>query len=229
MLLSPAIAGMFVRIPIEQHQFADAVCCLLTCSLPGEMEKYLSRKGILWKPPSTISEAEVTYLDDEYSNFVTDSQPEPGIADTMLDDEANRDYQVVQDKIKSSITNRLSISHMTSNTNFNLDSKESDDNLIKLSSRAITLPPIDSVTPVPLKPLDSWSPKETNSSGAGRKGSWAPSTSVNEERHRQVRRPAQDIIFRQELKLIKSLRYPGSRVVWLPQKNPPPPHHILSI
>ena len=115
-LLSPAIAGLFVRIPIEQHQFADAVYCLLTCSLPGEMEKYLSRKGIPWKPPSSIQEAEVTYLVDELSNIVANSQGELELTDTTLNDAANRDYQVVQEVIKSSITNRLNISHMTSNT-----------------------------------------------------------------------------------------------------------------
>ncbi len=228
-LLSPAIAGLFVRIPIEQHQFADAVYCLLTCSLPSEMEKYLSRKGIPWKPPSSIPEAEVTYLDDELSNFVANSQGELELADTTLNDAANRDYQVVQEVIKSSITNRLSISHMTSNTAFNLDSKESDDNLIKLSSSAITLPPIDSVTPVPLKPLDSWSPKDPNSSGAGRKGSWAPSTSVNEERDREVGRRGEEIIFQQEVERVKSLRYPGSRVVWVAKENPAADHDILSI
>src|SRR5207248_2059105 len=76
-LLSQAIASLFVRTPAEQRQFADAVYRLLTCFLPSEMEKYLTRRGIPWTPPSPIPEAEVTHLDEEFSGVVMTSQIEP--------------------------------------------------------------------------------------------------------------------------------------------------------
>ncbi len=228
-LLSQAIASLFVRKPAEQRRFADAVFRLLTCSLPREMEKYLSRRGIPWQPPSSISEAEVTHLDDELSNLVTTSQSEPEIADTTLNDMASGDYRIVQEVIKNSITNQLSTFHMASNAAFNLGSKESDDDLTKFSSSVITLPPIDSVTPVPVKPLDSWSPKGPNSSGAGRRGSLSPSPSVNEERDREIGRRGEEIIFLQEIESVERLGYPKSRVKWVAKENPAADYDILSV
>src|SRR5205085_9914416 len=115
-LLSQAIAGLFVRTPAEQRQFADAVYRLLTCSLPSEMEKYLTRRGIPWTPPSPVSEAEVTHLDEEFSGVVMNSQIEPETTDAMLNDEGLRDHQIVQEVIKSSITSRLGTFYTTSNT-----------------------------------------------------------------------------------------------------------------
>jgi hypothetical protein len=228
-LLSQAIAGLFVRKPAEQHQCADAVYRLLTCSSPSEMEKYLSHRGIPWKAPASPSEAEVTHLDDEFSDFVTDSQIEPEMADATRNDEANRDSLVVEEVIKNSITNRLSTSYSTSNANFSLDSKEKDSNLNSFSFNAMTLPPVQSVTPLLLEPLDDWSPRDPNSSRTGRKGLWTPSTSINEERDRDVGQHGEEIIFLQEVERVKKRGYQASRVVWVAQNNPAVDYDILSV
>ncbi len=227
-LLSQEIANLFVKIPAEQHRFANAVFRILTCSSPNEMKNYLRRQGIQWEPPSSKSEAEVAHLEDEFSDFVTDTQIEPELTPTTLNDEANRDYQVVEEVIKSSIVNRLSTSYTTSNTTFNLGLKE-EGSLNTISSKGITLPPIESVTPTLLEMSDSWSPKDSNSNGAGQKRSWTPSTSVDEERDRQVGQRGEEIIFLQELERVTRLGYPKSRVVWIAKENPLADYDILSV
>lgn len=229
-LLSQAIAGLFVRKPAEQRQFADAVYRLLTCSSPGEMEKYLSRRGIPWEPPSSLPEAEeVTHLDDESGNIVTNSQIEPEMADATFNDGANRDSLVVQEVIMSSVTNQLSISYTTANTTFSLRLKEKDNISTMFPSSAITLPPIESVTPMLLEPLDSWFPKDSNSSRAGGKGLWTPSTSVDLERDREIGQRGEELIFLHEIERVERMGYPKSRVVWVAKENPAADHDILSI
>jgi len=228
-LLSQAIAGLFFRTPAEQRQFADAVYRLLTCALPSEMEKYLTRRGIPWKPPSSIPEAEVTHLDEEFCNFVTNSQLETETTDATLNDEELKDHQIVQEVIKSSITHRLGTFYTTSNTTFSPDLKEKDNKLTQFSTNEFALPPIETVTPMRLEPLNGWSPQDSNSSGAGRKGYWTPSTSVEEERKIEVGQRGEEIIFLQEVDRVKRLGYPESRVVWIAKENPLADYDILSI
>ncbi|HVB25626.1 MAG TPA: DUF3883 domain-containing protein [Ktedonobacteraceae bacterium] len=228
-LLSQAIAGLFVRKPAEQRQFADAVYRLLTCTLPSEMEKYLTRRGIPWKPLSSIPEVEVTHLDEEFSNFVTNSQIEPETTNAALNDEELKDRQIVQEAIKSSITNRLDSSYTTSNTIFIPSLKERNDNFTKFSMNEFALPPIETVTPMCLEPLDSWSPQDTNPSGAERKGYWTPTTSIDEERKIEVGQRGEEIIFLQEIDRVKRLGYPKSRVVWIANENPLADYDILSV
>jgi hypothetical protein len=228
-LLSQAIASLFVRKTAEQRQFADAVYRLLTCSLPSEMEKYLSRRGIPWKPPTIIPESEGSYLDDEFSGKVTDSQIEPEMADVTRDDEANRDSLVVEEVIKSSITNRLNIANSRPNANFSFVSKEENSNLNSFSLSEITLPPVQSVTPILLDPLDDWSPRGPNSNGTERKGQRTPSMSIDEDRDRDVGRRGEEIIFLQEVERVKRLGYPDTRVVWVSKDNPSADYDILTV
>lgn len=228
-LLSQAIAGLFVRTPAEQRQFADAVYRLLTCSLPSEMEKYLTRRGIPWTPPSTVSEAEVTHLDEEFSGVVMNSQIEPETTDAMLNDEDLRDHQLVQEVIKSSITSRLGTFYTTSNTTFRPEIKERDNSLTPFSTSELALPPIETVTPVLLEPLNGWSPQDPNSGGVGQKGYWTPSTPVDEERKIEIGQRGEEIIFLQEVDRVKRLGYPESRVVWIAKDNPLADYDILSV
>lgn len=228
-LLSLAIAGLFVRIPTGQKRFANAVYRILTCSSPSEMANFLRRQGIAWEPPASTPETEVTLLDDEFGNFTTNAQSNPKIADTMLNDEANRDRQIVQEVIKHSITNQLGTPHTTSTTPFSLDPKEIDNNLTKFSSNEIILPPIESVIPKLLGPLGSQFPLDSNSSGTERKGTRTPSTSVDEEHKIEVGHRGEEIIFLQEVERVKRLGYPKSRVVWIANENASADYDILSV
>lgn len=228
-LLSQEIASLFVRIPAEQHRFANAVYRVLTCSLPSEMANFLRRQGIAWEPPASTSETEVTHIDDEFSKFVTTSQSNLKIADTMLNEEANKDRQIVQEVIKHSITNQLGTSHLNSTTTLRPDPKEIDNNLTKFSSSEIMFPPIESVIPKLLEPLGSQFPLDSNSSGTERKGYRTPSISAVEEHKIEVGHRGEEIIFLQEVKRVKSLGYPGSRVVWVANENPSANYDILSV
>lgn len=228
-LLSHAIAGLFVRTPSEQRQFADAVYRLLTCTSPSEMEKYLTRRGIPWQPPSSIPEVESPHLDEESSYFMISSQLEHETNDAILNNEELKDHQIVQEMIKSSVTHRLSTFYTTSNTTFSTDLKERDNNLTQFSSNESMLPPIETVTPVRLEPIDGWSPQETGSNGAGRRVYWTPSTSVDEERKIELGQRGEEIVFRQEVDRVRRLGYPESRVVWVAKENPLADHDILSV
>jgi hypothetical protein len=228
-LLSQAIASLFVRKTAEQRQFADAVYRLLTCSLPSEMEKYLSRRGIPWKPPTIIPESEGSHLDDAFSDFATDSQIEPEMVDVTREDEAKRDFLVVEEVIKSSITNKLNIANSRSNANFSLDSKEENSNLNSFSLDELTLPPVQSVTPILLDPLDDLSPRDPNSNGTERKELRTSSTSIDEDRDRDVGQRGEEIIFLHEVERVKGLGYPDSHVVWVSKDNPSADYDILSV
>jgi Domain of unknown function (DUF3883) len=178
--------------------------------------------------PSSITEVEATHLDEELSYFMTSSQIAPETNDAMLNDEELRDHQIVQEMIKSSVTHRLSTFYTTPNTAFSTDLKERDNNLTQYSSNEFILPPIETVTPMRLEPLDSWSPQESNSSGAGRNGYWTPSTSVV-ERKTELGQRGEEIVFRQEVDRVKRMGYPESRVVWVANENPLANYDILSV
>jgi Protein NO VEIN, C-terminal len=228
-LLSQVIASLLVRKPTEQRQLADAIYRLLTCTLPSEMEKYLTRRGIPWKPPSFLPEAEVIHSDEEFSDVVTNSLMEPETANPTLNDEELKDRQIVQEVIKSSITSRLGTSYTTSNTTFNSELKERDNNLIRFSSNEFALPPIESVIPKHLEPLEGWSPQDSNSGGAVRKGYWTISIPVDEERKVEVGQRGEEIVFLQEVDRVKRLGYSESRVVWVAKDNPFADFDILSV
>ena len=228
-LLSQAIAGLFVRIPTEQYQFANTIYRILTCASNTEMANYLKRQGVPWEPPTDVLETDVTDLDEELNNFTFDVQIDSELANVTLTVEALGDRQAGQEVMNGSIPHRLSASHTTSYTAFSPDSNGKDNNLTSISSDEIALPPIASVAPRYLELLEDWVPKDSNSNGGGRKGYWTSSTIVNEEYKNKVGQRGEEIIFLQERERVKGLGYPKSRVVWIAKNNPLADCDILSI
>ncbi len=228
-ILSLAIASLFVKIPAEQRRFANAVYRTLTCTSVSEIANYLRRQGIPWEPPSSLSKPENIHSVDEFNDLVIDSQAEHQLADGTFDDQAHKDSQFVQEVIKSSITNRLSVPHTTSHTALGSDTTEKENNSIEISPNALTLPPIESILPVSLEPSGSWAPQGARTSGSERKRLWIPPVPVDEERNRELGQRGEEIIFRQEKEHVKRLGYPISRVVWMAKEDPLADFDILSV
>ncbi|HEU5376629.1 MAG TPA: DUF3883 domain-containing protein [Ktedonobacteraceae bacterium] len=228
-MLSLAIASLFVKLPVEQRRFANAVYRALTCTSVSEIANYLRRQGIPWEPPSFLSKPESIHSVDEINHLVMDSQAGYQLEDGTFNGQAHKDSQFVQEVIKSSITNLLSVSHTTSHTALGSDTTEKENNSIEISSNALTLPPIASVLPVSLKPSGSWAPQEARANGSERKRLRTPSVSVDEERNKELGQRGEEIIFRQEIERVKRLGYPISRVVWIAKENPLADYDILSV
>jgi Domain of unknown function (DUF3883) len=226
-LLSQAITTLFVNIPAGQRQFANAVYRVLTSATISDIANYLRRQGIPWEPPVSLPEPEVFHLYDELGDLASNVQIEPEIAEATFNDELTRGNQIVQEAIKSSIAR--SIPYITSHSTLSPDPKEQDNDLTKFSSRAIMLPPIESVIPVSLEPLDNWSLQDSRTGGSGRKSWGTPSVSVDEGRNREIGQRGEEIIFLQEIERIKRWGYPRSRVVWIARENPLADYDILSV
>lgn len=228
-LLSQAIAGLFVRIPTEQYQFANTIYRILTCASNTEMANYLKRQGVPWEPPTDVPETDATVLDEEFKNFTFDVQIDPELADVTLNVKAISDRWTVHEQMNSSFPYSSSVTSTTSNMTFSPETNGKHNNLISISSGEITLPPIASVAPRYLERLEGWVPQDSNSNGGGRKGYWTSSTIVNEEYKNKIGQRGEEIIFLQERERLKELGYPESSVVWIAKNNPLADCDILSI
>ena len=216
--LSSSLAGLVTENPVLRRSLADSTYRLLDSPTTHDMEHYLNGRGIPWEwGAGAVSEP----WEDQW----LESDIEQG--GDEIDDAVSR---MLGESLGSRIGQRSaendgqrSVSNRTSDRDHN------EPTVVSPTNRR-SLPPIAEVAvrQIPREgTVHVRRPQQTRSSGST--SGWSPPTREQEEWDREVGRRGEELVYRSELKRVKKLGYPESRVEWISDQKPGADHDIRSV
>jgi hypothetical protein len=201
--LALVIAELADSTPAAQFRLADGIFRLLACRREAEIDRYLSQRGIPWRSSGAST------ADEEEEE---DGPTLDGIAEALtrgLVDSSSREHggQVPPEAP---------------------DREEGE--VEKKPPKRKPLPPLDDVQVHELA-LADWTPPEPRpgGGGGGGLGSWRLRTAEEQEADRAVGRRGEELVYREEVKRVKALGFPESRVIWSSERYAASDHDILSV
>jgi hypothetical protein len=202
-LLARAVASMAEATVALQQPLTDSIFRLMMSDSPADLERYLAQRGIDW----TAEKRELPddeLMDDEESDSRTQ------IAETL------KEKLLLQPPPSPPEAERTS-QHVPS------------DGHKPRQPETRTLPPLEDVSVRDAATTD-WIPEERDRPGPGGGGGiWRPRSPAEQEQDRLVGSRGEELVYLEELKRVRALGYPETRVIWTSQSNPAADHDILSV
>ncbi|HEX8264580.1 MAG TPA: DUF3883 domain-containing protein [Pyrinomonadaceae bacterium] len=215
-LLSQVIAGLFAADVAEIRSLADAIFRLVTSDTTIEIQNYFFQRGISWEPCDINGSDDAAQVTDEFCP----SNPEE-----------NEQIEDILKDIARGMVQKTGSASAEQRGQDRIPSKKPK--VSKAPSKAeLKLPPIEQVSP---QFLESSGVKKGNLTGkaSGKKkshsGTWQPPTPHELERDQSIGRRGEELVYREELKRVKKLGYPESRVVKTFEIDPGGDHDIQSV
>jgi len=205
-LLAQAIATMAEARVSLQQPLADSIFRILTAASSAELKRYLAQRGIDWRPRGGVGADEEAAPDDE------ETESREQIAEAL--------------KAKLVETNRK-----TTGSGAGRNGQGSTTTSGQAAGERPTreLPPLDDVE-MSEASANGWQPPERRrGGGGGGGGTWAPRSPQEQEEDRRLGQRGEALVYREEVKRVRALGYPASRVAWTSQSNPAADHDIRSV
>lgn len=202
--LARVIAELADSTPAAQFRLADGIFRLLACRREAEIDRYLRQRGIPWRSSS----ASIADEEDEEDGPTLD-----GIAEALTRGLGDGNSRKHRGQVPPEPSNR-----------------EEEEQEQKKPPKRKPLPPLDEVHVHELAPTE-WTPPEsgTGGGGGGGPGSWRPRTAEEQEADRELGRRGEELVYREEIKRVRALGLPDSRVVWSSERYAASDHDILSV
>jgi hypothetical protein len=197
--LAQAVSAIAETVPTAQASLADSVYFLLAAESPVEQQRYLAERGIVWRPRARRREEAGPGNEEEDAR--------EGIAETL--------------------TARL-LGGKGGEPTSPEPGSDGDRGEGKPTPRQ-PLPPIGAVT---LQEADEsdWQPSERErGGGGGGGGNWQPRSAEQQEADRALGLRGEELVYREEVKRVRALGFPKSRVVWVSKSKLGANHDILSV
>jgi hypothetical protein len=202
-LIARAVASLAEATVALQQPLTDSIFRLLMSDSPADLERYLTQRGIAW----TVGKGE--QADEETEDEEADSRAQ--LAETLTE-------KLLQPP--PSPTRHERTSQPTPGDGNRLRQPE---------TRSRALPPLADVVMNEATPVD-WTPNERERTGSGGGGgAWRPRSPAEQEEDRAIGTRGEELVYRDELKRVRALGYPESRVIWTSQLDPAADHDILSV
>jgi Domain of unknown function (DUF3883) len=203
-LLARAVASMAEATVALQQPLTDSIFRLIMSDSPADLERYLTQRGIAW----TAGKGQHT--DDE-----------------SADDEESDNRAQVAESLKEKLLQPPPSPSGTQRTNQHLSGNGHEPRQPETRSR--TLPPLEDVS-MSEAAATGWTldERERTAHGGGG-GTWRSRSPAEQEQDRLVGARGEELVYREELKRVRSLGYPESRVIWTSRSNPAADHDILSV
>ena len=201
-LMARAVASMAEATVALQQPLTDSIFRLMMSDSLADLERYLVQRGIAWT-------AERRELADDESADDDESDGRAQIAEALKE----RLLQPPPSPPGAERTNQ----HVYGNGH---EPRQPETR---------TLPPLADVSMEEAATTD-WTPAErgrTSPGGGG--GAWRPRSPAEQEQDQLVGARGEELVYREELKRVRALGYPETRVIWTSQSNPAADHDILSV
>ncbi len=216
--LSSSLASLVTEDRVLRRSLADSIYRLLDSPTTQDMEHYLKGRGIPWEwGAGAVSEQ---WEDQWMESDIEQDRDEVEVVVSKVLGASLASYSV-QSRVENE--GQRSVSNRTSN------SVQSEPTAVTQTKRR-SLPPIVEVT-VRQIPRDGTihvrQPQQARTSGSSR--GWSPPTWEQEEWDREIGRRGEELVYHEELKRVKKLGYPESRVEWISEQNPGADHDIRSV
>jgi hypothetical protein len=203
-LLARAVASMAEATAALQQPLTDSIFRLLMSESNTDLERYLVQRGIAWTAPNGEQSDDETVDEEE-----ADSRAQ--IAETLKDG-------LLQPPPSPSRTQRPDQPGSANGR----QPREPE-------TRNRLLPELDTVS-LGDAPAISWTPSardRTRYGGGG--GMGRPRSPDEQEADRAIGTRGEELVYREELKRVRALGYPESRVIWTSKSDPLADHDILTV
>ena len=216
--LSSSLAGLVTEDHALRRSLADSIYRLLDSPTTQDMEHYLKGRGIPWEwGADAVSEQ----WEDQWKE--SDIEQDGDEIDDAVSKMLGASLASYSGQSQVEKHGQRSVSTHTSN------GVQNEPSVATPTSRR-SLPPIEEVT-VRRIPRDGTihvrQPQQTRTTGSSR--GWSPPTWEQVERDREIGQRGEALVYREELKRVKKLGYPESRVEWISEQNPGADHDIRSV
>jgi hypothetical protein len=199
--LAQAVSGVAEAAPTAQASLADSIYFLLVAESPEEQERYLAERGVVWRPRRRRNQG--------------------GAAADEEDDGA-----------REQIAETLTAGLLENGNGTDPTPPRPPNGAEAPEPQPRPRPPLPPVEEVALREADDsdWKPAERErGGGGGGGGTWKPRTPEQQEADRALGLRGEELVYREELKRVRALGFPESRVVWVSKTNPAANHDILSV
>ena len=216
--LSSSLAGLVTEDHVLRRSLADSIYRLLDSPTTQDMEHYLKGRGIPWEwGAGAVSEQ----WEDQWmeSDIEQDGDEIDDAVSKMLG--ASLASYPVQRQVEND--GQRSLSNHTSNGVQN-------EPTVATPTSQRSLPPIEEVIikQIPREgTVHVRQPQQSRTTGSSR--GWSPPTWEQVERDREIGQRGEALVYREELKRVKNLGYPESRVEWISERDPGADHDIRSV
>jgi hypothetical protein len=199
--LAQAVSSIAETSPTAQAPLADSIYFLLVAESPLEQERYLAERGIVWRHRGRRKDSGSSGAGEEENER---EQIAGALTAGLL--EGGKDGKPSKAKPTSG--------------------KDESEGKQKPPP---PLPPLGKVSLQEARESD-WQPSEREPGGGGGGGGiWKPRSPEQQEADRALGLRGEALVFREELRRIRALGFPKSRVVWISKSNPGANHDIRSV